>query len=219
MNRFVLLIAGCCLVIMTSSALAQEQATRMKGWLIEARSLLDLDPQDTTEAGLRQLVVAVQDAPSEGQLKALATLVESGLELWYWIEIARDESMARQHPEWMSSIQGHPEWRRFHPAFPKVKENEIVKVYPWVPVFYEEALQAHLQKVNQLLRQWPAPHGIFLNDLQGAPTACGCGHPLCRWTSDYGPKKSATRLGHGQIPCQASWAFRIGGTVCNLRIG
>jgi hypothetical protein len=30
--------------------------------------------------------------------------------------------------------------------------------------------------------------------LQGAPSACGCGHPLCRWTADYGPIKTATTL-------------------------
>ena len=41
------------------------------------------------------------------------------------------------------------------------------------------------------------PRRVFLNDLQGPPSACGCGHPLCRWTTDYGPLTSASRLTNG----------------------
>jgi hypothetical protein len=67
-------------------------------------------------------------------------------------------------------------------------------VYPWVPVLYRETFDVHLQRVASLLKANPAPQRIFLNDLQGPPSACGCGHHLCRWTTDYGPLKSATRL-------------------------
>jgi len=70
----------------------------------------------------------------------------------------------------------------------------VVKNYPWVPVRYQEAFQAHLHRVRLLLKDKPPAKGIFLNDLQGAPSACGCGNPLCRWTSDYGPIVTATRL-------------------------
>ena len=34
----------------------------------------------------------------------------------------------------------------------------------------------------------------FLNDLQAAPSACGCGNTFCRWTPDYGPIRTATEL-------------------------
>ena len=47
---------------------------------------------------------------------------------------------------------------------------------------------------QRLLQDLPPGRSIFLNDLQGAPAACGCGHQLCRWTTDYGPIRTATRL-------------------------
>lgn len=40
----------------------------------------------------------------------------------------------------------------------------------------------------------PSAKRIWFNDLQGAPSACGCGHPLSCWTADYGPIKTATTL-------------------------
>jgi hypothetical protein len=116
------------------------------------------------------------------------------LNLYYWIEIARNPAMADAHPEWMASIQTHPEWRRHFPNFPQPATNEVVKNYPWVPVLYEETFEPHRARLAALLRDLPAPKGIFLNDLQGAPSACGCGNSYCRWTTDYGPKRTATRL-------------------------
>jgi hypothetical protein len=122
-------------------------------------------------------------------------VTRAGLELDYWIEIGRDTALADAHPEWMASIQTHEEWRRLFPQFGPTPSNGVVKVYPWVPVLYRETSDAHLQRVGKLLNGLPIPRRLFLNDLQAAPSACGCGHPLCRWTPDYGPLKSATRLG------------------------
>ena len=65
-----------------------------------------------------------------------------------------------------------------------------------MPVGYQETFSVHLDRVRQLLNGIPASQGIFLNDLQAGPSACGCGHHLCRWTSDYGPITTATRLGN-----------------------
>jgi hypothetical protein len=103
--------------------------------------------------------------------------------------------MADEHPDWMASLQGHPEWRRFFPKLRRPGAGEVVKNYPWVPVVYRESFRAHLHRVESLLKQQPEPRGVFLNDLQSAPSACGCGNPFCRWTPDYGPIKTATYLG------------------------
>jgi len=103
--------------------------------------------------------------------------------------------MAESHPEWMASLQGHPEWRRFFKEIPFPKDDEVVKNYPWVPILYKEAFEAHRSRVAQLLEGKPSAQGIFLNDLQAGPSACGCGNPLCRWTADYGPIRTATLLG------------------------
>jgi hypothetical protein len=95
----------------------------------------------------------------------------------------------------MASLQGHREWRRFFPDFPRPGPDEVVKTYPWVPIVYREAFEAHRERVGRLLEGMPKPKGVFLNDLQAGPSACGCGHPLCRWTAHYGPIRTATPLG------------------------
>ena len=121
-------------------------------------------------------------------------IAASPLELAYWIEIGRCVELAESNPRWMASLQGHSEWRRLFPKFPQPAGDEIVKNYPWVPIGYQEAFEAHRERVRKLLEGLPPPRTIYLNDLQAAPSACGCGHSLCRWTTDYGPLRTATRL-------------------------
>ncbi len=117
------------------------------------------------------------------------------LRLFYWIEVARCPELADARPELMASLQGHPEWRRFFPKCPLPAVDEVVKTYPWVPVLSREGFDAQLTRVQKLLDGLPRPVGVFLNDLQAAPSACGCGHLLCRWTTDYGPKRTTKSLG------------------------
>ena len=143
-----------------------------------------------------QITTSGDDAASR-EMQAAKSILAGGLELAYWIEIARDPVLADAHPQWMASLQGHQNWRRLHPDFPQVAPDTgaVVKNYPWVPILYREAFDAHLQRVETLLHDKPPPSLIFLNDLQGAPSACGCGNILCRWTADYGPIKTATPAG------------------------
>jgi hypothetical protein len=135
-----------------------------------------------------------EDAPAKALRAAARRIRAAGLDLHYWIEIGRCPSLADAHPEWMASLQGHTEWRRHFPQAPTPAAGEVVKNYPWVPVRYREAFDAHLQRVAALLQGMPPARGLFLNDLQAAPSACGCGNVLCRWTPDYGPIRTATRL-------------------------
>lgn len=125
-----------------------------------------------------------------------AKLIQSKLgSVDYFFEIARCEELAKKHPEWMASIQGHDEWMRLFPGMGKPGKDEIVKVFPWVPIFYKEAQKAHLQRIVSATEYLPKPKRVWLNNVQGAPSACGCGHPLCRWTSDYGKVLTASKLG------------------------
>ena len=141
------------------------------------------------------IVLDLGSAGAHPARAAAARIRESGFGLYYWIEVARCPELADAHPEWMASLQGHPEWRRLHPDFPQPRDGEVVKNYPWVPISYRESFDAHLERIRKMLAGLPKPDGIFLNDLQSAPSACGCGNTLCRWTSDYGPIKTATPLG------------------------
>ena len=70
----------------------------------------------------------------------------------------------------------------------------MVKNYPWVSIHTRGAFAAQLARVRKLLAGRAKPGRIFLNDLQGGPSACGCGNTLCRWTTDYGPVRTAERL-------------------------
>jgi len=138
--------------------------------------------------------ISLSESNSSKQTAAAAHIRRSDMALYYWIEIAHNPVLADAHPEWMASIQTHQEYRRLFPDLPKVKTNQVVKNYPWVPVLYQETFPVHLERVRRLLANKPPPAGIFLNDLQGAPSACGCGNHLCRWTPDYGGLKTAHRL-------------------------
>ena len=148
-------------------------------------------PQDFP-AGSIVLQLTGQEATD---LAAANKIEQAGWIVDYWIEIARCPELADAHPEWMASLQGHDEWRRHFAAAPAAAEGELVKNYPWVPIAYAESFAAQLGRVRRMLAHLPAPRRIFLNDLQGAPSACGCGNVHCRWTTDYGPAHTATPLG------------------------
>ena len=167
---------------------------KFKGALLDADQVSAARITGLKKEGYNAIVLGLTENGAEKQGSAARQVRQNGLDLYYWIEIARNPALADAHPEWMASIQTHKEWRRFFPKLPPLKTNEVVKNYPWVPVLYQETFPVHLEHVKRLLEGKPSPKGIFLNDLQGAPSACGCGHHLCRWTTDYGPIKTASRL-------------------------
>lgn len=148
--------------------------------------------------GMNAVVLELKATDPDGAAEERAAaerIRQAGLDLFYWIEIARSHELADAHPEWMASLQGHDEWRRFFKNAPVPADGEVVKTYPWVPILYREAFDAHRRRVEHLVSGKPAAKGVLLNDLQGAPSACGCGNSLCRWTADYGPTRTATPLG------------------------
>ena len=190
------------LVIWPSLGLAQAKTRTpgppLRGALLSAKLAtadhLEVLKKDGYNSAILQITSTAaadikQDAAAAKRIEA------ASLELCYWLEIARSPELADAHPLWMASLQGHGEWRRFHKDLPFPKEGEVVKNYPWVPVLYQESFDAHLARVTKLLSELPPPKRIFLNDLQAAPSACGCGNPVCRWTADYGPIVTATKLG------------------------
>ena len=167
----------------------------MQGILITHADATGKELETAKRRGIDSVVLYLHEGQTGKNVPAARRIVEHGFALYYWIEIGRNPKMADEHPEWMASLQGHPEWRRLFPRAPLPGRGEVVKTYPWVPVAYKESFDAHLQRVSKLLSGHPTPKGIFLNDLQAAPSACGCGNSFCRWTPDYGPVRTATRLG------------------------
>ena len=188
-------IAFAMFVFLTVSARA---ADNLRSVMLNADQVTIDELQSLKDSGFNAIAISLSDSTklSRRSHKRAASLIkDSDLKLYFWIEVGRCPDLADKHPEWMASLQGHNEWRRFHPRFPEPKDDqEVVKTYPWVPILYKESFAAHVIRIREMLRGLPAAKGIFLNDLQGAPSACGCGHPLCRWTGDYGPIKTATSL-------------------------
>jgi len=124
---------------------------------------------------------------------------EGGLEIYWWIEVARNSKMATDHPQWMASLGSQDDWQKRFPKFPEPGVGEVAKAFPWVPIRYTEAFDAHLARIEQLIEQliervpanWRA---LFLNDLQAGPSSCGCGNVLCRWAIDYHVPTTTTQL-------------------------
>jgi hypothetical protein len=115
--------------------------------------------------------------------------------MYVWVEVGRNPALARDHPEWMASLGSHDDWQK---RFPKVRppaKGEVAKAWPWVPIGYKETFDAHLGRARTLLARVPEGcRGVLLNDLQGGPSACGCGNVQCRWATDYGVPSTATKL-------------------------
>ncbi len=188
---------------------AQDAAPQFHGALLSAEAVTPKRLHKLKAAGVNAIALPIHDAPSAraAESRASERIHESGLRLGFWIEVARAPELAEAHPAWMASLQGHTEWRRLFKGTPLPGDGEVVKTYPWVPILNQEPFDGQLSRIKKLLKDRPKPTAIFLNDLQGAPSACGCGHHLCRWTSDYGKLRATTPLGN-QAPADFAAAVR-----------
>jgi hypothetical protein len=146
--------------------------------------------------GSNAVVVALDESIPRGRWSDLSTAAErAGLTLYAWIEVARNPALANAHPDWMATPGGHhDDWRRRYPNAPVAKPGEVVKAWPWVPIGYAPAFEAHRRRLRDLLDNLPGPWaGVFLNDLQAGPSSCGCGNDQCRWALDYGSPSTAAK--------------------------
>ena len=145
--------------------------------------------------GVTAVVVPLDDAAKRRWQPMADTVERAGMTLWPWIEVARNPAMAEAHPEWMAAIGAHhDDWRRRFPEAPAAKHGEVIKAWPWVPIGYAPAFDAHRQRLKMLLGDLPGRWaGVFLNDLQAGPSSCGCGNDQCRWALDYGSPPTAAK--------------------------
>lgn len=68
--------------------------------------------------------------------RAAQSLGAAGLDLYYWIEVARNAKVADAHPDWMASLGLHADWHERFPKTPPPKPGEVPKAYRfgWQPV-------------------------------------------------------------------------------------
>src|SRR5690349_18658624 len=65
------------------------------------------------QGGINAVVIVLDDArAAEAYLPAAKAVAARSLELYYWIEVARDPVMARDQPRWMASLGTHHDWQR-----------------------------------------------------------------------------------------------------------
>ncbi|HEX7446966.1 MAG TPA: DUF3179 domain-containing (seleno)protein [Pirellulales bacterium] len=127
--------------------------------------------------------------------RAARLLADAGLELYYWVEVARQPDLARQHPQWMASLGMHDDWHARFPDAPSPQAGQVAKAFPWVPIGYRQAYDEHLRRIERLLKLAAGDYrGLLLNDLQGGPASCGCGNLQCRWATDYGVPSTGDKL-------------------------
>lgn len=192
------ILATLILTVATANTSVAEAPEALRAIMLTPREFDDARAANLSSANFNAVVLLIEeDSPTarDDIVRACDTARQHQLPFHFWIEVARAPQLARQRPELMASLQGHAEWRRFFPKSSEPDDSEVVKTYPWVPILSREGFDAQLARVTRLAADLPTPAGLFLNDLQGAPSACGCGHPLCRWTADYGPKRTNTKLG------------------------
>ncbi len=140
-------------------------------------------------------VVLDERTTKAAYLDVARRISDGGLDLYCWVEVARNPKLAADHPRWMAALGSHADWQKNFPNFPEPGIDEVAKAFPWVPIRYREAFDAHLARIEQLLeRAPPGWRGLLLNDLQGGPSSCGCGNLLCRWAIDYFVRPTATKL-------------------------
>ncbi len=195
-----LLLGGFVLVGACHSGVARaDSGTDRKPWeavIVEPETVIAEKVAGWKKEGFRAIVVAVDDRHEAAVLqKAAKAVAASSLDLYCWIEVGRNPALAREHPEWMASLGSHDDWRKL---FPKVRgpgKKEVAKVWPWVPISYREAFEAHLARVTKLVARLPEGYrGLLLNNLQGGPSSCGCGNLQCRWAVDYHVPATGTKL-------------------------
>ena len=146
--------------------------------------------------GYGAVALVLDERHSQEAYAAAAGIVgKASLDLYYWIEVGRNPAMAEKHPDWMASLGMHDDWLKRFPDTPRPNSGQVAKAFPWVPIGYRKAFEAHLDRVRALgERVEPGFQGVLLNDLQGGPASCGCGNLQCRWALDYHVPATAERI-------------------------
>lgn len=190
----VALLVGC---LSAALDLQAQESRPFYGALLSAEQATVDRLTELKSSGVNAVAIPIHNekALRAAESRAFERVQDAGLSLCFWIEVARCRELADAHPDWMASLQGHPEWRRLFRDVPLPRDGEVVKTYPWVPILNKEPFNAQLLRLKSLLDNRPTPAAVFLNDVQGAPSACGCGHHLCRWTTDYGKLRTTSPLG------------------------
>jgi hypothetical protein len=199
----VMLLLTLCIPprILAQSKVAGEDAVTFHGLIIDPDAVTQADADAWKKEGFHALVLVLDERfDAAVYQKAAKAIAANGLDLYYWVEVGRNPTFANDHPEWMASLGSHNDWRKRFPDVRQLQDGEVAKAWPWTPIAYREASDAHVTRTKSLLGRVPAGYrGILLNDLQGGPSSCGCGNLQCRWAIDYGVPVTTEKIGGHDI--------------------
>ena len=143
-------------------------------------------------------IVLDEQTDRQAFAEALRAVRAAGVSPYAWIEIGRDPAAALAHPEWLNT-PWHPEWLAAFPEW-RTPEGMMPALAPWVSVHTRAVFDYALARIASLLEGLRAAgylQGVFLNDVQGGPTGCGCGNELCRsWDVSPGTKVAPSPFTH-----------------------
>ena len=183
----------------------------VSGVIVEPTRVTPEQIGEWKRGGVNAVAVVLDERhPPEAYRASAKAASDGSVDLYYWVEVARNPAMADEHPRWMASLGMHDDWHQRFPDAPKPGKGEVAKAYPWVPITSREAYDAHLTRVGELVGRRAAGRkaGVLLNDLQGGPSSCGCGNGQCRWATDYGVSATATKLDGDDIAARFTSAVR-----------
>jgi hypothetical protein len=183
---------------------APRQKTPPEFVMVNPDSVNDAKLAAWKKEGIAAVVLVLDErfdaAIYEAAAKAAAA---NGLDLYYWIEVGRNRKFATEHPEWVASLGMHDDWRKQFPKVRQLTKGEVAKAWPWTPIAYRDAFDAHIARIKSLLTRVPTDYrGLLLNDLQGGPSSCGCGNLQCRWAIDYNVPATTKKLGGHDVAAQ-----------------
>src|SRR5829696_7072131 len=143
-RSFVILCAGVMVVAKLHAAPATGPFQIV---LVEAEAVTPANLTQWKTEGFKAVAVVLDERTDEPAYRATARHISSAaLDLYWWIEVARNAKLAAAHPRWMASLGSHDDWQKNFPNLAEPKIGEIAKAYPWVPINYQEAFDAHLAR-------------------------------------------------------------------------
>ena len=81
--------------------------------------------------GFTSIVVLLDEEHTADAYQAAASAAAAAkIDLYYWIEVARNKRLADAHPRWMASLGIHDDWLTRFPGKALPKKGEVAKAYP-----------------------------------------------------------------------------------------
>ena len=123
----------------------QAKVTPIEIVLVEAETVTPAAVSQWRQERFKAVAVVLNEQTGEARYRELARRIsDGGLDLYCWIEVARDPKLAAAHPRWMAALGSHEDWQKNFKNFPEPGVGEVAKAFPWVPIGYREAFDAHL---------------------------------------------------------------------------